>query len=334
MAMIKILFFADTHLGFDQPVTKRSRKLHRGPDFFRNFFSILEAARTQKVDLVIHGGDLFDRSQVHQNIVNRAYDSLFEFADGGHIPLVMVPGNHDRSTLPTGLFLQHPNLHIFYEPDVFHFTVRKQTLAIAGFPYTRNIGTEIQGILSTLNPQLDDGHINLCLMHQAIAGAQVNAGNYTFSAGKKVIAVKDLHGPYQAYLSGHIHPHQILTTKTGQPIIYPGSIERTSWAEKAETKGFTILTIDHRKELEIDFQALPSRPMRLVKIHNGFRDKRSLHQFLEKSIAKVPSNSILKIETSNSTTASWLSAKHWNPAKSSDLIIQFRHPWLREQSSS
>ena len=58
MAIMTILFLADTHLGFDMPQRPRVEKRRRGRDFFENFVRALEPAFKRKVDCVIHGGDL------------------------------------------------------------------------------------------------------------------------------------------------------------------------------------------------------------------------------------------------------------------------------------
>ena len=56
---MKILFLSDTHLGFDLPVRPRVERPRRGLDFFANFRLALAPAFEGKVDLVVHGGDLF-----------------------------------------------------------------------------------------------------------------------------------------------------------------------------------------------------------------------------------------------------------------------------------
>jgi DNA repair exonuclease SbcCD nuclease subunit len=106
---IRILLCADTHLGFDEPIRPRVERRRRGPDFFDNFQRVLDSARDRRVDLVVHGGDLFFRSRVPPAIVDRVYRMLLSFAGGG-IPLLIVPGNHERSVLPQSLFLSHPDI--------------------------------------------------------------------------------------------------------------------------------------------------------------------------------------------------------------------------------
>ena len=64
MGMIRILFLADTHLGFDYPFRPRVQRRRRGPDFFRNFDLALQPAHRGEVDLVVHGGDIFYRSKI------------------------------------------------------------------------------------------------------------------------------------------------------------------------------------------------------------------------------------------------------------------------------
>ena len=71
---VRILFLADTHLGFDLPKTPRVNRRRRGPDFFTSLDRALAPAREGRVDLVVHGGDVFHRSRVRPEIVLMALD--------------------------------------------------------------------------------------------------------------------------------------------------------------------------------------------------------------------------------------------------------------------
>ena len=51
----------------------RVNKRRRGEDFFKNFNTVLSYAKNNKVDLIIHGGDLFFRSKVPDSIIDRVY---------------------------------------------------------------------------------------------------------------------------------------------------------------------------------------------------------------------------------------------------------------------
>ena len=305
MEKVTILFFADSHLGFDYPIRPRVVKQWRGYDFFDNYHHILRTAREKKVDLVIHGGDVFYRSLVHTKIVDMAYDALFELADSG-IPAVIVPGNHDRSKLPTSLFLQHPNLYIFHSPDVFHLHLKGRPFNICGFPFIKYIGDEISAITTQFAESLPDDEISLLCMHQAVQGSTVGPSDYTFRAGREVIRMSDLNGPFQAFLSGHIHRYQILRTNQGVPFVYPGSIERTSFAELMEEKGYVMLEFDGQPMPKLTFHDLPSRPMHIIKIQNPSMEKSALIPFLQSELAAITSDAVIRLDSPTKEISKWL----------------------------
>src|SRR3972149_3199831 len=105
---LKVVFIIDTHLGFDYPIRPRVPMRRRGDDFFANFQYVLDYAVRTRPDMVVHGGDLFFRTRVPQRVVDMAYAQLSAFAQS-NIPLLLVPGNHERSRLPTSLWLTDPN---------------------------------------------------------------------------------------------------------------------------------------------------------------------------------------------------------------------------------
>jgi DNA repair exonuclease SbcCD nuclease subunit len=102
-----------------------------------------------------------------------------------------------------------------------------------------------------------------------VEGATVGPVDFTFTSGADVIRIRDVPSKFAAVLSGHIHRQQVLTTDlrkraVGTPVIYPGSIERTAFAEIGEPKGFMILHIDVESagpRVHWEFRQLPARPM-------------------------------------------------------------------------
>ncbi|MEX1311997.1 MAG: hypothetical protein AB1Z65_16370 [Candidatus Sulfomarinibacteraceae bacterium] len=76
---------------------------------------------------------------------------------------------------------------------------------------------------------------------------------------------------FAAVLAGHIHRHQVLTrdlagADLAAPVFYPGSVERTSAAERNEAKGFLVLKLEGDRSTggrvaDWTFHELPSRPM-------------------------------------------------------------------------
>lgn len=291
---IRIVFVTDTHLGFDLPVRPRVKKERRGEDFFRNFQSVLEHAVSAKADLVIHGGDLFFRSKVPPAIVDRAYRMIGNFLDYG-IPLIIIPGNHDRSTLPQSLFLVREGLHIAYEPKAFSFVFDTHTLQLDCIPFhkgkIRNDFPEITGNF----PDKGNSFRILCL-HEAIEGATVGPADFTFRDGDNVVKINDIPSSYDCILVGHIHRSQVLFTEQGIPVIHAGSIERTSMAEKDEQKGFVELVLSIHNPLCYRFIPLPARPMKDLVIPETCWDINSLSAYLKEELKKMPQHSVVRIK--------------------------------------
>ncbi|CDI83182.1 YALI0B14553p, related [Eimeria praecox] len=67
----KILIATDTHLGYkgEDPV--------RGNDSFRTFEEILQIGRREKVDFMLHGGDLFDENKPSRTTLYTTYNTPF-----------------------------------------------------------------------------------------------------------------------------------------------------------------------------------------------------------------------------------------------------------------
>jgi DNA repair protein SbcD/Mre11 len=294
---VRILLCADTHLGFDEPVRPRVERRRRGTDFFDNFQRVLDSARDRRADLVIHGGDLFFRSRVPPSIVDRVYRMLLRFAAHG-IPILIVPGNHERSVLPSSLFLSHPNIHVFTQPETQVFDIMGTRIAVTGIPCARDgVRRQFRSLLARTDWAEAACDARFLCLHQAIEGAQVGPSNFTFRSGDDVIPIAELPSAFDAVLAGHIHRAQTLFHRrpdgTSMPVIYPGSTERTSFAEMHEPKGYFWLTVGgspdngQRRRMTYEFVPLPARPMHKVVLGPGLNDTREARAFLKPRLAML-----------------------------------------------
>lgn len=294
--MIKVLFFADTHLGFDYPIRPRINRRRRGWDFFSNYQSILDTAIEEGVDALVHGGDVFFRSKIPAQVIQKAYEPLLPVLEHG-IHLFVVPGNHERSRLPASPIFHHPNFHLFDRPRSFTIEMNGLVVNWGGFPNIRqNIHQEFSQQVAQVGYDKDSESLKVLCMHQSIEDAVVGAQNYTFRRGPDVIGRDQFPDYLDLVLSGHIHRQQILSSKTGTPLIYSGSIERTSFAERLETKGFFMLKLT-KEDIIWEFRPLPSRPMHEWSLPASLMDKRSLIQAIQNQVGKIPPDSIFRIRS-------------------------------------
>jgi len=304
--MIRLLLIADTHLGFDLPFRPRVQRRRRGPDFFANFRRALSPAFQAQVDAVVHAGDLLYRSKVPPQLVEMALEPLRQVADTG-IPVYLVPGNHERSAIPHGHLATHPNIYLFDRPRTFLLETEKGSLALAGFPFIRSgIRREFLNRVAQTAWQQVKADIRVLCIHQSVDGATVGPGGFTFRYAPDVIRAADIPHGFSAVLAGHIHRFQVLIrdlkgAPLNAPVFYPGAIERTSFAERNEKKGYLILEFETQgpaaaKLQHWNFHELPARPMIQIQMQAAGINGRQIQAWIQSRLFDIPPDSVLQIK--------------------------------------
>jgi DNA repair exonuclease SbcCD nuclease subunit len=267
---VRILFLSDTHLGIDMPSRPRVERRRRGDDFFANFERAIEPPLSGESDVLIHGGDLFYRSRIPAWLADRVFERLATIADRG-VDIFLVPGNHERSVIPRSLLLTHPGIRVFDTPRTFVINRQGIQIAIVGLPYSSTIRNDFSSLLQSTRYLEHPASIRLLCLHQLVEGAKVGPVDFTFRSGEDVLLGAQIPAGFAAVLSGHVHRFQVLETDLARrplraPFLYAGSIERTSFAEKLEPKGFLMLDVAPGPKpggslVRWEFRQLPARPM-------------------------------------------------------------------------
>jgi DNA repair protein SbcD/Mre11 len=310
---IRILLLADSHLGFDLPVRPRVERRRRGHDFLANYARALAPAMAGEVDLVVHAGDVFDRSTVAATLAYQAFEPLRRVADLG-IPVFVVPGNHERSRLPHLRFARHPDIHVFANPRTVVIGVRGMRVALSGFPYEHEVRGRVAQLLAKTQWQDHEADVRLLCVHHCFEGATVGPSDYTFTTAEDVVRTADIPAAFVAVLSGHIHRHQVLAKNLSgrplaTPVLYPGSIERTAFAEIGETKGYMVLHVassDRVPRLRWDFRELPTRPMLRWDLDAQRLTPAGFAAAVEQIMTEAPNDAVLSIRVSGG-----LGEEHW-----------------------
>lgn len=261
---VRILFLADSHLGIDLPLRPRVQRHRRGYDFLDNYARALQPAFDGDVDAVIHGGDVFDFPDAIESLAYQAYEPLVRVAESG-IPVIVVPGNHERGRLPHRRFLKHPRVHVFDVPRTFHLEIGGCRIALSGFPYASKVRARFPDLLERTHWYGTDADVRLLCVHQCIEGVTIGPIGFMFTTQQDVIRCSDVPAEFDVVLSGHIHRQQVLVKDLWKrplraPVLYAGSIERTSIAEIEEEKGYMILEISENS-VAWTRHTLPTRPM-------------------------------------------------------------------------
>jgi DNA repair exonuclease SbcCD nuclease subunit len=139
----------------------------------------------------------------------------------------------------------------------------------------------------------------LCL-HQTFEGAKVGPLDFTFRSDPDNIPGSEIPNKFTAIL---IHRSQQLTHTLDQrplasPVIYSGSIERTSFAERFEEKHFVFIKIYAslgKPDPIIEYHPLPTRPMVKLELHTQWKSLAEMEQLFRIELSRLDPNSIVQI---------------------------------------
>jgi DNA repair protein SbcD/Mre11 len=291
---MRILFVSDTHLGLDLPARPRVIRRRRGEDFFRNFERALAPALAGEVDVVLHGGDLHYRSRVPAWLSEAALAPLRAVAARG-IPVLLVPGNHERSRMPYPLLAVQENLHVFHGPRTVHLEARGLRVAFAGFPYAPGVRARFPSLLEAARRGGRGSDLTVLCIHQCVEGATCGPGDFTFRDGEDVVRRADLPADLAVVLSGHIHRHQVLRRPGAPTVVYAGSVERTSFAEVGEPKGFAVVDLAAGGVADVAFRPLPARPMVIRRVSLAGLGAAAARAELERAVRATPADAVVQL---------------------------------------
>jgi DNA repair exonuclease SbcCD nuclease subunit len=247
---LRILHTADSHIGAGLPARPRHRRPRRGDDFLSSYRRVLAAAGEHDVDLVIHAGDLFDVPRPTSQALAAAAAPLLELAAAG-VAVVVVPGNHERSTIPSSLLLTHPRIHIVTGPCTLAFDLRGLRLAVSALPAAEHfrhglLGRDAGGFAAALEAtgwRTHEADVRVLAVHEAFESASCGPANYRFRPGPGVVERSLVPADFHYVACGHVHRHQALAAagSDGPSIVYSGSPDRITFAEMDEPKGCVLM---------------------------------------------------------------------------------------------
>jgi DNA repair exonuclease SbcCD nuclease subunit len=233
---MKFLHLSDTHLG------KTNYKLkEREEDFYKAFKQCVDIALREKVDFVVHTGDLFDEGNPSHKAIIQAIRQLSRLKNKG-VPVFVIAGSHDISVDETvisileeiGLVtnLSRPE---YYEVD--------DKIVMKGLFY-KNVflcgvagrQANIREIFEKLekNPEASKADYKVFMFHHTISDISTMFMDVPSSALPK---------GFDYYAGGHWHT--AFTAKHGTGIIqYAGSTEYTDVADMETPQKKQVLIVD------------------------------------------------------------------------------------------
>ena len=270
---MKILHFADAHIdmanyGRHDPQTGLPLRVL---DFLKSLDTIVDAAISEQVDLVIFAGDAYkDRSPAPT--FQREWGKRIIRLSRAKIPTLLLVGNHDLSpamgrahAIQEFDTLQVPFVRVLQKPefltpeDLWGLPVQ-----VMGMPWVSRSGlmasvdasaVDVRELFARIEDRISslveawmseaDSSLPLILTaHASVEGAMFGAERMVMLGSDLVLPTSLVKDPRLDYVAmGHIHKPQDLNEGNHPPVIYPGSIERVDFGEAMDDKFFIVADV-------------------------------------------------------------------------------------------
>src|SRR5581483_10505404 len=312
---MKLLHFADAHIdmanyGRHDPETGLPLRVL---DFLKSLDTIVDAAISEKVDMVIFAGDAYkDRSPAPT--FQREWGKRIIRLSQARIPTLLLVGNHDISpavgrahAIQEFDTLQVPYVKVLSKPDFLKpehlWDLPVQVIAMPWISRsslmanldmsaadTSEVFSNIESRISELmKGWLNEADPNLPIIltaHASVQGATFGSERMVMLGSDLVLPTSLVRDPRLDYVAlGHIHKPQNVNEGAHPPVIYPGSIERVDFGEAADDRFFVIVDV-MRGKTKVEWRKLTgARPFidRRAVIKSGENVMETIKSALPKS---------------------------------------------------
>ena len=235
--MPRFMHFSDTHLGNREYMMDL-----REDDFYEAFNEAVDIALEERVDFIIHSGDLFDTWGPSNRALSELKDSMLRLKEKG-IRTYMVMGDHDRprrTDYPAASIFDFLGLTLMGSDDLDTLYIEDTDTFIAGISNMKGSRRDSLPQMYARADLLAKEHRNSILIsHQGVSG-------YTHPEDVQIQEI-DLPGSFAYLAFGHVHVSSYRARPT--PFSYAGSTEINSASEiepfLRDGKGVNVVDIDN-----------------------------------------------------------------------------------------
>jgi exonuclease SbcD len=318
---MKLLHFADAHIdmanyGRHDPETGLPLRVL---DFLKSLDTIVDAAVSEKVDMVIFAGDAYkDRSPAPT--FQREWGKRIMRLSQAKIPTLLLVGNHDLSpavgrahAIQEFDTLQVPFVKVLQKPEFLTpkdlWDVPVQVIAmpwITRSSLMANVGeTDLgktyerieENISSLIEGWINEADTNLPLIltaHASVEGATFGMERMVMLGSDLVLPTSLVKDPRLDYVAmGHIHKPQDVNEGQHPPVIYPGSIERIDFGEAKDDKFYIIAEVA-RGNTKVDWKKIEGT-RRFIERRTSLTSSENVTEFLKSQLPKDISEAIVKL---------------------------------------
>lgn len=270
---MKILHTADWHAG---------RTLHgvdRTPEVRLALQEVAALAESERVDLIVVAGDLFDNRNPSASAEQAVYE-FFLTTGRARIPSVVIAGNHDSALRLDAVasMLKLAEVHVVggFRPagrgGVIELMAGGQDVKIAALPFLSerrmidanalldgDLGAHhdtyrhtMRKLVDNLTGSFDHRSVNLLAMHTTFDGATLANSEYSFhSSANYTVPASVVPDSVNYAALGHIHKPQAIAGLAANKARYCGSLLQLDFGEVGDEKGVLIVEVNPGKPTRV-----------------------------------------------------------------------------------
>ena len=263
---MKLIHLSDLHIG------KRLEEHSMIEDQEYILLQILQIIDEVKPQAVLIAGDVYDKSVPSGEAVTLFDDFLFRLSER-HIPVLIISGNHDSPERLSfaGRLLEENQIYI---SPVYHGTITPVTLKDDHgevdfwlLPFIKPVHVrrffpdeKIESYsdacrVAVENMQLSEGHRNVLLTHQFVAGASTCDSEERSVGGSDCVDAA-VFEKFDYVALGHLHGPQNIGSNR---IRYCGTPLKYSFSEAGHHKSVTVVHLGEKGDLELELWPLRAK---------------------------------------------------------------------------
>ncbi|MDR2873133.1 MAG: DNA repair exonuclease [Methanobrevibacter sp.] len=252
---MKFAHIADNHLGYSQ-----YGLYPREEDVFEAFKENIDKIIEERVDFVIHSGDLFEMAKPSPHVLLVFQEALLKLKNA-NIDVFAIAGNHDivmrRNTISPQYLSKNLGLKLIDSKNPYYIY---KDIFIGGITYhSKPYKDDLINSLKNLSKQAENYERRILLLHQGID---------KFLPWQYELELDEIPKNFNYYACGHVH-NRIMADFGDGKLAYPGSTEILKKNEvidyKKNGKGFYLVDISGNIP---EIEAIDVKPKRefIVKI--------------------------------------------------------------------
>lgn len=275
---MKILHTSDWHIG------KQLHKYDLSEDLNYFFNWLVNFIKTEKIDVLLVSGDIFDQANPSQAAFKQYYDLLKKLINL-ECKIILTGGNHDSAAVlnaPKEL-LEAFDISVFggaieNSSEMFvEFDKGDEKIVVAAIPFLKDrdirksvagetyatkidqIKMGLQTYFSTINSHYKENHTDqlfILMAHLYVQGSQLSESERDIQIGNQAGIEPLIFEGIPHYVAlGHIHKPQVIS-KTNN-IHYCGSPIPLSFSEKEDCKQINVISTENNKIVNVEIVPIP-----------------------------------------------------------------------------